>query len=239
MLAIAPHVQLVDLSHQVAPQNIMEAAFLLARSVPFFSRQTIHLVVVDPGVGTQRRGMAARIGDYYFVGPDNGLITLIYQASSAHQAETLLYELENPAFQLQSVSHTFHGRDIFAPAAAHIANGVSLHEFGKQISKPVLLELPKVKQEKQKLIGTIVHCDSFGNVASNIRQEHLPDGVQVRVNIRDRKNFPLVNTFAEAKDGDIVAFFDSFGYLAVAIVNGSASQKLGIGVGEKIIVRRI
>ena len=236
ILTIAPHVQLMDLSHDIRPQDVFGGALLLGRSASYFPAGTIHVAVVDPGVGTQRKGMAAQIGEQYFIGPDNGLITFLVQEAQKQSREMRFFCLQNPTYRLATVSHTFHGRDFFAPAAGHLANGVSLEEFGDEIAKPVLLDIPAKIVGEDRITGEILHCDHFGNLVSNIRQEDLPTDKTVRVSIKGRSDIPLTSTFAEAEVGDLIAFFDSFGFLAVAEVDGNAAHTLGAAEGEKITV---
>src|SRR5215208_7925866 len=140
---ICPSAQISDLSHMIPAQNIREAAYVLARSVPYFPEESIHVVVVDPGVGTARRPMAAQIGDWFYVGPDNGTITGLLERAGKEGWETEFVELDQKKYWLPNVSFVFHGRDIFSPVAAHLANGVALRDLGTPFNDPVQLELPK------------------------------------------------------------------------------------------------
>ncbi|HEY2980076.1 MAG TPA: SAM-dependent chlorinase/fluorinase, partial [Anaerolineales bacterium] len=160
---IAPDAQIVDLSHMVQPQDIRESAYILVRSVPYFPKGTIHVVVVDPGVGTARRPMAARIGDWYYVGPDNGTITLWLDRAETEKWACEYVKLDKPKFWLPVVSHVFHGRDIFSPVAAHLARGVPLTDLGTPFIDPVRLPLPKPEKTASGWRGEIVHIDHFGN----------------------------------------------------------------------------
>ncbi len=233
---ICPEAQIADLSHMVGPQNIREAALILGRSVPYFPKGSIHLVVVDPGVGTARRPMAARIGDAFYVGPDNGTITVLLDRAVAEKQPTEFVQLEDPKYRLPVVSHVFHGRDIFAPAAGHLAKGVPLTTFGRSFTDPVRIDLPKPVRSAQGLRGEVIHIDHFGNVASNIRVEDLADvlarrdGITVRLDGAEVKG--LVDTFGERPNGDLVALFGSTGNLIVSVVNGSAAQRLSTKVGD-------
>jgi S-adenosyl-L-methionine hydrolase (adenosine-forming) len=233
---ICPEAQIADLSHMVGPQNIREAALILRRSVPYFPKGTIHVVVVDPGVGTARRPMAARIGDAYYVGPDNGIITSLLERAAREKQSTEFVELQDPKYRLPVVSHVFHGRDIFAPAAGHLASGVPLEAFGNTISDPVRIELPKPVRLTSGLRGEVVHIDHFGNVASSLREEDLgealsrKDKIIVRVGQTEVKG--LVDTFGERPVGEVVALLGSTGDLIVSVVNGNAAQKLGVKVGD-------
>ncbi len=233
---ICPEAHIADLSHTVAPQNIPEAALILFRSAPYFPKGTIHVVVVDPGVGTARRPMAAKIGDSVYVGPDNGIITMLLERAKKENQPCQFVELKNPRYRLPEVSHVFHGRDIFAPAAGHMASGVALDELGPSFSDPVVLELPKPVRTASGWKGEVIHIDHFGNVASNIRIEHmqsvLSEKGRIRVRLDGAEIKGLVDTFGERAVGDLVALFGSTGNLIVSVVNGNAAQKLGARVGD-------
>lgn len=235
---ICPEVHIADLSHMIGPQNIPEAALVLARSVPYFPAGTIHVVVVDPGVGTTRRPMAARIGDSFFVGPDNGIITMWLDRAIAEKKPCEFVQLEDPKYRLPVVSHVFHGRDIFSPAAGHLAAGVPLTSFGRAISDPVKIDLPKPVRTPQGLRGEVIHIDHFGNVSSNIREENLGEALakkdKILVRLGNTEIEGMVDTFGERPEGDVIALISSTGYLFVAVVNGSATQKLGSRVGDAI-----
>ncbi|MGE5072703.1 MAG: S-adenosyl-l-methionine hydroxide adenosyltransferase family protein [Anaerolineae bacterium] len=233
---ICPGAHIADLSHLVGPQNIPEAALILSRSAPYFAKGSIHLVVVDPGVGTARRPMAARIGEQFYVGPDNGITTLLLERADREKQSSEFVELEKPKYRLPVVSHVFHGRDIFAPAAAHLANGVPLREFGRAFDDPVRLELPKPVRTSAGLRGEVIHIDHFGNIASNIRIEDMQPALAhpeaVTVSLRDAEVRGLVDTFGERPVGELIALFGSTGSLIVSVVNGSAAQRLGVKVGD-------
>jgi S-adenosyl-L-methionine hydrolase (adenosine-forming) len=237
---ICPEARIADVSHMIGAQDVREAALILARSAPYFPSGSIHLVVVDPGVGTARRPMAARIGSSYFVGPDNGTITLWLQRVRAGGGDGAFVHLDRPAFWRQEVSHVFHGRDIFAPVAAHLAAGVPLRELGSTATDPVLLHLPKPRHVPGGLEGEIIHVDHFGNAASNIMFEDVggaaDSGHLVEVQLGRTRIAGLVNTFGERPPGEVVALFGSTGNLIVSVVNGNASSTLGVGVGAPIKV---
>lgn len=237
---ICPQAQIADLSHMVEAQNIREAALILARSAPYFPKDTVHVVVVDPGVGTTRRPMAARIGDWFYVGPDNGIITLLLERAKQEKWICKFVELNKSHYWLPNVSFVFHGRDIFSPVAAHLATGVPLDELGSPLSDPVLIYFPKPEQTKDGWRGEIVHIDHFGNLASNIRVENLGEAVhqksKIKVNLSSHKINGMVNTFGERPVGEVVALLGSTGNLIVSVVNGNAAVKLGVNVGDKIEV---
>lgn len=233
---IAPQVQMIDLSHQISPQNIPEAALILLRSAPYFPPGTIHLVVVDPGVGTSRRPMAAQMGNQIYVGPDNGIITLWLERLDSQGESCAFYELNQPGFWLPQVSHVFHGRDIFAPCAAHLATGVTLERLGSRFGAPVRLELPRPLRTTTGWQGEVIHIDHFGNLATNIRVEHLRKEDCQWVSLAGATIPGMVDTFGERPPGSLVALFGSTGNLIISLVNGSAAQQLGVGVGETVTV---
>jgi len=237
---ICPAAQISDLSHMVQAQNIREAGYILARSVPYFPKGSIHVVVVDPGVGTERRPMAAHIGDWFYVGPDNGTITGSLERAEQAGWQTDFVELSRPQYWLQNVSHVFHGRDIFSPVAAHLANGVPLSELGSYFNDPVRLELPKPEKTDNSWHGQVIHIDHFGNISTNIRIENLGDAMKTKENINVRLNEieikGMVNTFGERSVGELIALIGSTGNLGIAVVNGNAQQRLGTKVGDKVEV---
>jgi S-adenosylmethionine hydrolase len=234
--SIAPETQISDLSHLITPQNVREAALILARSAPYFPENSIHVVVVDPGVGTSRRPMAAKIGVQYYVGPDNGTITLLLERAEKEGWAAEFVDLNKPEYWLPNVSYVFHGRDIFAPAAAHIAIGVPLKDMGTPFDDPVKLELPKPEKTADGWKGEVIHIDHFGNVASNIRIETLGEALKemdkISVRLGGVEIDGLVNTFGEGAVGELVALMGSTGNLIVSVVNGSAAARLNVKVGD-------
>jgi S-adenosylmethionine hydrolase len=233
---ICPEARIADLSHMIAAQNIREAAFVLARHATYFPKGTIHVVVVDPGVGTARRPMAARIGDWFYVGPDNGTITLLLERAEGAGWPCEFVELNRKKYWLPNVSFVFHGRDIFSPVAAHLASGVSLSDLGTAFSDPIRIQLPKPLRTPDGWRGEVVHIDHFGNIASNIQVENLTPALaqkeKIIVRVGDTEIKGLVNTFGERPQGELIALFGSTGSLIVSVVNGSASAKLGAKVGD-------
>jgi S-adenosylmethionine hydrolase len=231
---IAPQVQIADITHEITPQNIMEGAIALWRAAPFFPSGTIHIAVVDPGVGTARRPIAAEIGEQFFVGPDNGLFTpLIEQAE--HQGQPVrVYHLEKPQFWLPEVSNTFHGRDIFSPVAAHLAAGTPIEEMGIQIHDPVRLPLPHPIRTKKGWLGQVVLIDHFGNIATNLGGELITGAKNVALELAGITIVGLVRSYGDRKPGDVVGLIDSEGFLEVAEVNGNAAQSLQVSVGDSL-----
>jgi len=235
---ICPEANIADLSHLIGAQNIREAALILARSATYFPKGTVHVVVVDPGVGTRRRPMAAKIGDWFYVGPDNGTITLLVEKAVQENWPRQFVELDKPKYWLPTVSFVFHGRDVFSPVAAHLASGVPLTSLGTEFSDPVLLSLPQPVRTQDGWRGEVIHIDHFGNIASNIRVENLGAAMQAKERIIVRLNNTeirgLVNTFGERPEGEIIALFGSTGNLIVSVVNGNAAARLGAKVGDAL-----
>lgn len=236
---INPAVQVVDISHNISPQNILEASLVLRRSAPYFPADTIHIVVVDPGVGTARRPLAARIGPYYYVGPDNGVVSMLLEEAERRAWEKVFVEANKPAFWLAEVSNVFHGRDIFAPLGAHLSQGVPLEALGTIITDLIVLNLPQPKWTGNKLIGELIHIDHFGNLSTNIRFEHLGRPKQLRVNIHGEIIDELVNTFGDRPIGSLIALYGSTGNLILSVVNGNAENRLGAKIGDEVTVEVI
>jgi hypothetical protein len=233
---IAPDAQIADISHSISPQNIREGTLILARSVPYYPSGSIHVAVVDPGVGTQRRPIAARLGAQRFVGPDNGLITLLLERAERELWPVEIVHLDKPQYWLPDVSYVFHGRDIFAPVAGYLAAGVSLEMLGSPIDDPVRLQLPRPERTESGLRGEVIHIDHFGNISTNIRYEHLSEGLNTTVRLGGIEVHGLVKTFGERPAGELIALYGSTGNLLVAVVNGSASQRLNTKVGDEVEV---
>lgn len=244
LLGLAPDAHLVDISHTIKPQNIPEGARILSRSPFYFPDGTVHIYVVDPGVGTKRRPMATRIGSQTFVGPDNGTLTLALRRAEAEGWPTAFYHLDQPKYWRPKISNIFHGRDIFAPVAAHLANGVPLDAVGTPIMDPVILPLPHVELTATGLRGQVaVAVSHFGNLITNINMKDLEswEGVTVRVHSADGRQTDihgLVRTFGDRPAGELVALIGSDDELVIAEVNGHAANRLGAGVGDVVEVIR-
>jgi S-adenosylmethionine hydrolase len=233
---IAPQVTIVDISHSIAPQNIQEGAFTLWRAVLFFPPGTVHVYVVDPGVGTQRRPLAARLGDHTFVGPDNGLLTPLIETAEQAKQPVEFVHLNNPKYWLPNISRTFHGRDIFAPVAAHLVNGVSLSALGPRLNDPVRIELPHPVKTEAGWSAHVTAIDSFGNLATDLPASALGSRIDVRVRLRGVEVAGIVASYGNKQPGELVALVDSEGYLEVAVVNGSAAEKLDAHAGDTVEV---
>jgi S-adenosyl-L-methionine hydrolase (adenosine-forming) len=233
---IAPDTQIADLTHHIPPQDVFTGSYLLARSGSYFPQGTVHVAVVDPGVGTARRPMAAKLGKFYFVGPDNGLVTFMAQMA-LNQGETCRYvHLTNKAYWLEQISHVFHGRDIFAPVGAHLCRGVALEELGEMMDDPILLDIPQVQQQGQSILGHVIQIDHFGNLTTDI-PAHMLAGKHVANILYQTTNFGrLAQSFGEKAVGDWVAMIDSFNYLSLSIVNGNAASTLHAQFGDPVEV---
>lgn len=231
---INPQARMVDLSHDIAPQNIHHAAFILARHYRYFPAGTVHLVVVDPGVGSERRALIVQTAEAFFVAPDNGVLT--YVVRDVRQAMEHIINISNPQFWLDHISSVFHGRDIFAPVAAHLSLGVPAADFGKEVKDLVTFPIPQVERGKRKLKGRVAHIDRFGNLLTNICRQDLPPWRDIKLRVRNREIVGLSRTYADGLERDLIAYIDSSEELAVAVVNGSAQEALGAQVGDEVEV---
>lgn len=233
---IAPQVKIVDISHTISPQNVREGMFTLWRAAPFFPPGTIHVCVVDPGVGTARRPMAARLGEHYFVCPDNGLLTPLILDAEQTMTYIEFVHLNDPQYWLSKISRTFHGRDIFSPVAAHLANGVSLRELGTPFNDPVRLELPRPEKTEQGWIAHITSIDIFGNLTTDLPGSALEGKTDITFRLRGTEVVGITESYGHRNSGDVVAVVDSEDYLEIAVVNGSAAQQLGAKAGDLVEV---
>jgi S-adenosylmethionine hydrolase len=233
---INPQATVVDLSHEVEPQNIAQAAYIIWRAYRYFPTQTIHVVVVDPGVGSERRALVLSAHEAFFVAPDNGILTHIIRDAQKGNKSHRLVNLTRRRYWLPEISDVFHGRDIFAPVAAHLSLGVPFSDMGENIRDPIQLPLPESRREGETIVGQVVHIDHFGNLLSNIEKETLLGSRDTEVRILGQRIPRLSRTYAEGEAGELVAYIDSAGELAVAVVNGSAAQRLGAKPGDEIRV---
>lgn len=239
ILRIVPDVTIVDVTHLIAPQDIRHGAIAFGNSAIFYPDGAIHICVVDPGVGTARRPMAARFGSQIYVGPDNGLITAVYSWSQRQGWPMEFYHLDQPQYWLKEISNVFHGRDIFAPVAAHLATGLPLDSVGSRIHDPVLLPWPSVERTPNGLRGEIIYLDHFGNIGTNIYIADLESLGKVSVRIGGVEIEGVVRTFGDRMPGDFVALINSSGYLSVAATNGNARERLGAQIGDPVEAIRL
>jgi S-adenosylmethionine hydrolase len=237
LLSINPSLNIVDITHEISPQNIREAGFILASACTHFPEGTLHLAVVDPGVGGRRQGLAAATERYLFVGPDNGLFDWVFAADPPHQVVVL----ENPDYQLPQVSVTFHGRDIFAPAAGHLSLGLPLEKLGPTSRYRMHFPGRLILTNQDKLLGEIIHVDRFGNLISNIEIAQSETERQLQdfqISLATEQVLTGPDTYEEAPPLRPFALIGSSGLLEVSVSNGSAHNVTGRGVGTPVLVRR-
>jgi len=236
ILSLNPNATIVDITHDIAPQNIEQGAFLFANAIKFFPANTIHVVVVDPGVGSARRPIAVQVGETLFVAPDNGVIA---PAIETLKPSPRIVHLNRPQYWLSRVSHTFHGRDLFAPVAAHLSLGVPLESLGEPVSDWVRLsDYAAVWRAGNEIVGRVMHIDRFGNVITNIGEEMLAgmDRSQVVVTIRGKTLQGIKPTYATVERGEPIALISSSGHLEIAVREGNAAQGLGVRLGDQVLV---
>ena len=237
ILGICREARLVDLTHEVAPHDVLEAALALESAWRFFPAGSIHLAVVDPGVGSARRAVALMADGQYFVGLDNGLFTFALLADSWSAVS-----VEAPAYRLARVSQTFHGRDIFAPAAAYLASGIPLRHLGPVITDPMLLALPCARREGDEIAGEVIGSDRFGNLLTSVTAERVgelgADGA-IAVELAGRELGPLAGSYEAGAPGTPRAIMGSGGRLEVFVRNASARAMLNVGPGAPVKVRKI
>jgi len=227
MLGICPDVTLVDITHDVTAHDILEGALQLAATYRFFPAGTIFLAVVDPGVGSARRGIAAEAGDYRFVAPDNGVLTLVLRETPPKR----VVELSERRYARPTVTRTFEGRDRFAPAAAWLAKGTQLSALGRTVADYHRLDVPDVVVTADALNGVVVHVDRFGNLVTNLDRrgfEAFARQAQIRISAGGKPVTRLVSTYAEIGDGEVCALFGSSDHLELAANSARASDLLGL-----------
>ncbi|MGD9041183.1 MAG: SAM-dependent chlorinase/fluorinase [Desulfobacteraceae bacterium] len=233
ILSINPGSQIVDISHQIRAGAIIQAAGLVHETFPFFPKGTVHVAVVDPGVGSERRPMGMEAGGHFFVGPDNGIFWPII----AGQKKTRIIHLTESTYFLPSISPTFHGREVFAPVAAHLSQGVPLKRMGAELSNPVKLHVPKPREERGVLYGLITRVDNFGNLISNIHRKDLESFLQSfepMIEVRDLTIKTLHPTYADVQEGEPLALINSSDWLEIAVNLGRATQYAGLAPEEII-----
>jgi len=237
ILSICPQACLVDISHEVEKFNVRMGAFVLASATPYFPKGTIHLAVVDPGVGTKRRAILVETRKAFFVGPDNGLLMLAAERLGIRH----VYEVTNRRFMLSHVSHTFHGRDIFAPVAAHLAKGsCKPSDLGSEIHDYVVPRFVKPRLTKNALFGEVLHVDDFGNMVTNISRAEfektgIREGAMFRFRLRDKAiELKFCSTYGEVPAGKSLALIGSHDFLEVSVNQGDASKRFEVRGGDAI-----
>jgi S-adenosylmethionine hydrolase len=221
LLSRAPSATVVDISHAVAPGDVRAAQYLLSRTWGRFPTGTVHMVVVDPSVGTDRRALAASADGHYFVAPDNGVLSIVGPGARFVALPVL-----------RDASPTFHGRDVFAPAAARLASGARLETLGSRVTSPQALPLPAPRRDGHAVVGEVVHIDHYGNLISNISADLTTPDMTFLVAAREVGT--LRRTFGDAADGDPLAYLGSGGTVEIAVRNGNAALRLGAGVGVEV-----
>ena len=226
ILGITPDAQLVDISHDIHSYDITEAAFVVETAHRYFPEGAVHVVVVDPGVGSARRPIAVFSHGQFFVAPDNGVLSTVLENEA--------YHIQNGGLFLKSVSQTFHGRDVFAPVAAHLAKGTPIETVGPRISDFIKKPLPIPRRQGRKIVGTVLRVDKFGNVITNVRRSDLSSNFIIRVG-----GLPitrLYGNFSEAKPGEFFAVEGSTGHIEIALNQASAADRLNLASGSEIEV---
>lgn len=247
---IQPQARLIDITHNIAPQHVRQAAFALLNAYRYFPAGTVFLVVVDPGVGTLRQPIAVEAGGYVFIAPDNGVLSYALAQQEHRKAVTLT----NPAYQRPEISRTFHGRDIFAPAAAYAASGVAVTQLGEPLDELTLLPPPTINIQGRRVTGEVLHVDHFGNIVSSIGLMHwrtderltlvpafgdheqtvpvMAESAVVRIGAETVSG--ISPTYGEVSRGELVALVGSSGYLELAVNQGNAAVRLDVAIGDRV-----
>ncbi len=234
ILSINPDARLVDITHQVTKFKVIMGAYCLACAAPYFPSKTVHVVVVDPGVGTKRRSIVVETKYSLYVGPDNGILMLAAQKEKI----THVYTIQNPKYMLSEISNTFHGRDIFAPVAAHLTRGVKPCELGPEIHDFIIPKFVQPQTKIGQIVGQVLHIDDFGNVISNISVQQLKDAKitstgNVHLNIGENSFvLPVCFAYGEVGFGDSLVLVGSSGFVEAAVNQGSAAKVFGVTVGD-------
>ncbi|MEX2169372.1 MAG: SAM-dependent chlorinase/fluorinase [Pirellulales bacterium] len=235
ILSISPNVRLIDITHSIPRQDIRAGGIALAETAPYFPAGTIHVAVVDPGVGTDRRIIYVEIGDGRYIAPDNGLLSQL----AARQQPRNIREVVDPRFWRPTVSATFHGRDIMAPVAAHLSLGISFEELGRPLSELTLLPLDEVTKVGKRITGKVVEIDSFGNLMTDISRDALASvssGESVRITCDEHQTLGIFRTYADQPEMTFIALIGSSDRLELAIVGENAAAMLGVRVDTPVVV---
>lgn len=235
MAGISPGARVVDITHEIAPQDVRRGAVVLWQALPWFPEGSIHVVVVDPGVGTSRKVLLARFAGRYVIAPDNGLVTLVHREFPAEEA----YVVENRQYFAGELSGTFHGRDMMAPVAAHLASGVKASAFGRVASSMEMLPIPyRAAVADGQISGEVLCVDRFGTLVTNIRRDQLPAGDlgSLVVQVRGRELRGVHHTFSDAARGELLALVGGGGLVEIAVNGGRADEALSARAGESVVV---
>jgi S-adenosylmethionine hydrolase len=234
ILGISPNAKIVDITHEIDKFNIRMGAYTLAAACAYFPKGTIHVAVIDPGVGTKRKAILIQTKNARFIGPDNGVLTL----AAKGQGIKNVYRIENPKFMLTRISNTFHGRDIFAPVAAYLANGISPSGFGREIRKIVVPRFAKIIKRKDALTGEVIHIDGFGNIITNFREEDCETmGMEKTVDLKlkdSRLKLKLCKAYLEVKARQPLVIIGSHNFLEISINQGNAAENFKVRAGDEV-----
>jgi S-adenosylmethionine hydrolase len=239
ILKINPDVTIVDITHNVTAFDLLDGALAIGSSYSYFPSKTIHVVVVDPGVGTDRRPLLVSAQNQYFIAPDNGVLSVIFERE---QSNMIVRHADVSHYYLHPVSKTFHGRDVFAPLAGWLSKGWQTASMGEEISDFKRFALPRPKEADGALKGVVLRADTFGNLITNIRDEDLPDvslrdgSIQLQVGTQPVTR--LVDTFARGNNGEVIAYIGSSGLLEIGVNKGSAAKTLGLGRGTPVVLAK-
>jgi len=234
ILNVNENVKVIDITHEIPPQDIRSAGFTLRACYKSFPKKTIFVAVVDPGVGSNRRAILVETGDYYFIAPDNGLLSFIFD----EEKQSRVFELTEEKFFAENISRTFHGRDVFAPVAAHLSKGIQPDEFGGEIKD--FISFRKANPRKisaNKIEAEIIHTDHFGNLITNLTEKDLPENFALEINGKTISK--LQGFFAESEKSEVFIISGSAGFLEIAAFRDSAEKLLNAKSGQKIIVKAL
>jgi S-adenosylmethionine hydrolase len=239
ILKINPDVTIVDITHNVTPFDLLDGALTIGAAYSYFPSKTVHVVVVDPGVGTERRPLLVSATNQYFIAPDNGVLSIIYE----REKESLVVRHANVEhYYLQPVSKTFHGRDIFAPVASWLTKGWQTPSMGDEITDYKKFAIPRQKEADGALKGVVLRADTFGNLITNFRAEDLPESAlasgSIKFQVGNQSVTRLVETFAQGNNGEAIAYLGSSGYIEIGINKGNASRTLSLGRGTPVTLSK-
>ncbi len=236
ILKINPEATIVDITHSVAPFDLLDGALSIGSAYAYFPARTIHVVVVDPGVGTERRPLLVTANNQYYVAPDNGVLSMIFE----REEDTVVRHITAEHYYLQPVSKTFHGRDIFAPVAAWLSKGWQTASMGEEITDFKKFAMPKPKSADGVVKGIVMRVDAFGNLITNFRVEDLPESAltngELNLQVGTQAVSRMVPTFASGNAGEAVAYVGSSGFVEIAVNKGNASRTLSIGRGTAVVL---
>jgi S-adenosyl-L-methionine hydrolase (adenosine-forming) len=239
ILKINPEVTIVDITHNVTAFDLLDGALAIGSAYSYFPAKTIHIVVVDPGVGTERRPLLVSAQNQYFLAPDNGVLSVIFERE---QSNLVVRHADASHYYLHPVSKTFHGRDIFAPVAAWLSKGWQTASMGEEITDFKKFSLPRPKDAEGTLKGVVLRADNFGNLITNFREEDLPESSRsegaIQLQVGTQQITRIVDTFARGNNGEVIAYIGSSGLLEIGVNKGSAARALGLGRGTPVVVTK-